>query len=260
MFDSLIEVIANINIWHLIFLILIGLGAGFVQRVSGFGLGIFAMLFMPYFIPTTSATAISSLFSCGTSSYNAICYRKNIPFKTVLPLICSALVTIPVAVSLSAYVPKDVFKIILGAVLIVLSIYFIFFNRKLTIKPTILNGVIAGAVGGALGGLFSTGGPPIVLYLTHATDDKERYFAGIQFYFCFSNIYATITRIFKGIIDWTVLLYAVVGFAGCMLGDFVGKFFFNKLDPEKFKLVIYIGMIVSGIIMIVTPVINFIIA
>jgi len=258
--EALKEAFLNINLLHVAFLILIGIGAGFVQRVSGFGLGIFAMLFMPYFMPTASATAISSLFSCGTSGYNAIKYRKNINFKIVIPLICAALITIPIAVEVAAYVPKDVFKIILGVVLILLSIYFIFFNRKIAIKPTIFNGVLAGAVGGTLSGLFSTGGPPIVLYLTHATDDKNLYFATIQFYFFFSNIYATVSRIFKGIIDWNVCIYAVLGFAGCMLGDFIGKFFFDKLNPEKFKLVIYIGMIISGLIMVLTPLVSLIFA
>lgn len=64
---------------HAILLVLIGIGAGFVQRVSGFGLGIFVMMFLPHFMPShTAAAAISSLFSCVTSSYNALRYRKNI--------------------------------------------------------------------------------------------------------------------------------------------------------------------------------------
>ena len=46
---------------HIVLLIIIGMGGGFVQRVSGFGLGIFVMLFLPHFLPThTAAAAISS--------------------------------------------------------------------------------------------------------------------------------------------------------------------------------------------------------
>ena len=32
-------------------IILVSVGGGFVQRVSGFGLGIFVMLFFPYLLP-----------------------------------------------------------------------------------------------------------------------------------------------------------------------------------------------------------------
>lgn len=53
-----------------ILLLMVGFGAGFIQRVSGFGLGIFAMLFLPYLMAEPkAATAVSCLFSCGTNTY-----------------------------------------------------------------------------------------------------------------------------------------------------------------------------------------------
>jgi len=232
-------------------LVLIGIGAGFVQRVSGFGLGIFAMLFLPHLLPDhTAAAAISSLFACVTATYNGIRYRKNVAYKTVLPMICAALISIPIAVHFSAVVSGGLFKILLGIVLILLSIYFIFFNQRIHIKPTFANGVFAGALGGTLGGLFSTGGPPAVLYLSSATTEKLVYFATIQFYFCFTNLYATTVRVVNGIITMDILLYAAIGMIGCMLGDCIGRIVFDKLDSGKLKLVIYIGMLISGILMI----------
>ncbi len=238
------------DLLHCLFLILIGIGAGFVQRVSGFGLGIFAMVFLPHFMPShTAAAAISSLFACVTATYNAIRYRKNIAYKTALPMICAALVSIPIAVRFSAAVSGDIFKILLGAVLILLSIYFIFFNKKINIKPTFSNGLLAGTLGGTLGGLFSTGGPPAVLYLSSATADNITYFATIQFYFCFTNLYATSMRVINGIINTDILIYAAVGMIGCMAGDFIGKTVFDKLDSNKLKQIIYIGMIISGVVM-----------
>lgn len=232
-------------------LIVIGIGAGFVQRVSGFGLGIFAMMFLPHFIPShTAAATISTLFSCVTSTYNAVRYRKNVEYKMVLPVICAALIAIPIAVYFSAAVSAKIFKILLGAVLIALSIYFIFFNARMKIKPTCVNGIFAGALGGTLNGLFSTGGPPIVLYLSSAATDNTTYFATIQFYFCFTNLYAIATRAANGLVNTEVLLCAAVGVMGCMIGDFVGKFVFNRLDAKKLKYIIYIGMIISGIVML----------
>ena len=230
----------------------VGLGAGFVQRVSGFGLCIFAMLFLPYLMPSyTSAVAVSGLFSCFIAGYNAIKYRINIPFKTVIPQIISALVVIPFAVYFSVLVPKDIFKILLGVILIVLSIYFLLFNKRVRIKASAKNGVISGVLGGGLGGLFSTGGPPIVLYITHATKENLSYFAALQFYFVVTDIYATGMRAINGIITLELLGYAALGLIGCLAGDFIGKFVFDKLDAVKLKYVIYIGMIISGIIMIV---------
>ena len=231
-------------------LVVIGIGAGFVQRVSGFGLGIFAMMFLPHFMPShTAAATISTLFSCITSTYNSVRYRRNVEFKTALPMICAALISIPVAVYFSAAVSGEVFKILLGEVLIVLSIYFMFFNKHIKINPTCFNGILAGTLGGTLNGLFSTGGPPVVLYLSNAMTDNITYFATIQFYFCFTNLYATATRALNGIINIEILIYAAIGVVGCMIGDFIGKSVFEKLNSNKLKYIIYIGMIISGIVM-----------
>lgn len=235
-----------------IFLILIGMGAGFVQRVSGFGSGIFAMLFLPHFLPThTAAVAISSLFSCLTATYNAVSFRKKIAYKLALPMICAALICIPVAVNFSSVVPKNIFKVFLGAVLIALSLYFVFFNKNMKIKPTFRNGLLAGTLGGTLGGLFSTGGPPAVLYLSSATKDNITYFATIQFYFCFTNVYATTMRVINGLITGEILIYTAVGMIGCMIGDAIGKKVFDRLDSNRLKRIIYIGMLLSGIVMFV---------
>lgn len=234
-----------------LFLILVGMGAGFVQRVSGFGLGIFAMMFLPHFMPShTDAATVSTLFSCVTSTYNAVKYRKSVVYKTALPMICAALVSIPVAVYFSTAVSGEAFERILGVLLIVLSIYFLFFARGLRMRPTPANGVLAGTLGGALNGLFSTGGPPVVLYLTNALSDQNAYFATIQFYFGLTNIYSVGSRVVSGIVTWQVLLYAFVGIAGCMAGDFAGKAVFDRLNAKMLKTVIYLGMILSGILMI----------
>lgn len=242
----------SIDELQILLLILVGAGAGFVQRVSGFGLGIFAMLFLPYFMPShAAAAAVSCLFSCGTSLYNAARYRRDISFRTLLPLLCAAMAVIPVAVHFSAAVPEKLLKALLGVVLIALSVYFLFFSQRVHIRPTVVNGVLAGGVGGLLNGLFSTGGPPVVLYLVHATSDKMVYFATIQFYFAATNIYSTAVRVANGIITWEILLYAAIGMAGCALGNLIGTRVFNKLNAQRVKQVIYAGMIISGVLMIV---------
>lgn len=238
------------EVLNYVFLILVGIGAAFVQRVSGFGLGIFAMMFLPHLLPSnTAAATISCLFSCCITAYNTIKYRKSISFRTALPMLAAAIVSIPIAVYFAAMVSDNIFKILLGSMLILLSLYFLFFNKKIKIKPTPINGVIAGTLGGVLNGLFSTGGPPAVLYLTSATPDNITYFATIQFYFCLTNVYATATRAINGLVTWELILYAAIGFIGCLIGDTIGKLVFDKLDAKKLKAVIYIAMIISGIVM-----------
>lgn len=236
---------------HALFLLLIGIGAGFVQRVCGFGLGIFSMIFFPHFLPAQAGSAISCMHSSVTSSYNAIRYRKYVRYKTALPILCAALLTIPLAVRFAKNVSADIFRVLLGAVLVLFSLYFLIFQKKIRMKPNLRNGILAGTLGGVLNGLFATGGPPVVLYLSSAMTDKTVYFATIQFYFAFTNLYATFVRVMNGMITPQILLHAGVGAIGCLAGDWLGRMVFNRLDVEKLRRIIYIGMIISGILMVV---------
>ncbi len=240
-----------INEIQFIAILLVSATGAFIQRVTGFGYGIFVMIFFPYIIKThTSAAAVSMIVSCILSMYNSIIYRTKIPYKKVFPLIAASLVTIPIAVRFSVMVSGDVFKKILGIVLIVLSLYFLFLNNRIKMKPTVKNGAIAGGLGGVLTGLFSTGGPPIVLYLMNALTDNVMYFASTQFYFGLTGIYSTLVRFFNGIITMEVVVYSVIGLVGSLVGNFVGKHIFDKLNAQRLKQLVYFGMIISGIVMI----------
>ena len=235
----------------IILLVAVGFGSAFIQRVSGFGLGIFAMLFLPYLMPSVAAAAtVSCLFSTGTSTYNVVKYRKSISLGAALPMLVTALIAIPVAVYFASDIPERIFRFLLGIILILLSLLFLFFP-SLKIRSDIKNGAVAGLLSGTLGGLFSTSGPPAVIYLSSAIQDKLIYFATIQFYFSVTNIYATATRAVNGLLTPAILGYSAIGFLGCILGDLVGRAVFNKLDGDKLKKIIYVGMILSGILMLI---------
>lgn len=88
-----------------------------------------------------------------------------------------------------------------------------------------------------------------MLYFSSVLSGNIAYFATIQFYFCITNLYVMVTRAVNGIINGEIIIYAVVGLLGCMLGDYIGKLVFDKLDSNKLRYIIYIGMIISGITM-----------
>ena len=234
---------------YAIFVFLVGIGAGFVQRVSGFGLGIFSMIFFPHFLPVQAGPVICSIHSCTISSFNAVRYRKYVHYRTALPMMVAALLTVPLTVRFAKDVSADIFRVLLGIVLILFSLYFLLLKSKIRIKPTVRNGFLVGILGGVLNGLFSTGGPPVVLYLNTAMPDKTMYFATIQFYFAFTNLLATIMRIVNGMVTPEILFYTAVGVVSCLIGNRIGRIVFDKLDADKLKQIIYIGMIISGILM-----------
>jgi uncharacterized membrane protein YfcA len=240
------------DIMQMILIFIVGGVASFVQRVSGFGMGVVSMMFLPYLVtsPITAGT-ISNMTSSITSTTNAIRYRKDIAFKTILPVLISAMLIIPPSVSFAKRIPTASFTVILGIVMILLSIYFLFVGKRLSIKPTLLKGIGCGLCSGVMNGLFSTAGPPLALYLSAALSNKQVYFATIQFFFGASNIYTVAVRIMNGLVTGQVLMFAAAFVIGAFCGDAIGRGVFKKLDGAKVKKLIYLSMMLSGIVMVV---------
>lgn len=242
---------ASVGILEFVLTTLVMSGGAFVQRITGFGMGIFAMLFLPHFFPSHGmAAAVIGLVNCVGSVYNAVRHRKNIQLRLMLPMVLTALAVIPLAVYLSASLPQTVLKRLLGVVLVALSIWFLFFSKRIHLKPTIPNGMAAGAVSGMLNGMFTTGGPPAVLYLIHATSDKTVYFATIQAFFASTNAFSTVNRALNGLVTRQVLLLALVSLTGWALGNALGSRVFEKLDADRLRRIVYYGMAVSGVLMV----------
>lgn len=237
--------------WKIPLLVLVSFGGSFVQRVTGFGYGIFIMMFLPALMGSTpEAAAMAGMISCCTCTYNAVKMRKSIQWKLAAPTVAASLITVPLAVGFSVNASEDLVRSLLGVALIVLSVYFLFFTGKVRLKASAPAGLLAGSLSGVLGGMFSMGGPPIVLYLLQATADKGAYFATLQAHFALTNLYSTGTRALNGIVTAKVLGWFAVAVAGSLAGNHIGGKLFEKLDSAKMKKLVYLVMIVSGVTML----------
>lgn len=223
-------------------------GGALVQRVSGFGYGIFVMIFYTMFLPHGQSTALSALVSMGLSASVAWRMRKHIHFKQVLIPMITYTVTSTIALNILGSMDVELIKRVMGAFLILLSIYFFFFHSKIHIKPTPANALIAGALGGVCGGFFSMGGPPMVIYYLNSLDSTDDYLATIQCYFALSNVISNIGRAAQGFITETVLLLLIPAAAAMLLGKALGGRIYGKISPDLLKKIVYAFMAVSGAI------------
>ena len=230
--------------------LLSSLAGSFIQTVSGFGFGLFTLSLFPYFMPsTTSSVAISNLLSMSLSAVVAFNLRKRINVKLLLPSLAGFFVTSASVIFFFSTKPDSLLKKMVAVALVLMSVYFMFFSKKMKIKAGIRNGAISGALGGIMGGLFGMGGPPMALYLLNATEDPEDYLANIQAYFVIANGYSTIMRIFAGVVDKFVLTYWLIGLPVAFLGGFFGRKAFQRIPADGLRKIIYGFMALSGIVM-----------
>jgi len=223
-----------------------------IQAVSGFGFAIFVMMIFPFLFPTAICATLSSMLAITSSTINSIRMRRHLHFKRILLPLIAYFIASTIAIRLSTVSPAEVLKKCLAVVMILLSIYFIFFSKKLKIRPTPTAGLISGTLSGILGGFFSMSGPPIVVYLLSASEDNDSYLADIQTFFCITNIYSTIVRAINGLIQPQHFAWWAIGAAAMVGGIAVGKIVFSKLDGAMLKRVVYGVMAASGMIMLLT--------
>jgi len=237
------------ELYELFFLMMIVMVAGFIQSVTGFGFGIFAMIFLPYLLTYTEANTLSSMLSMLTSLLVILATFRNVSWKNLIFPLVSCTVTTYLSVIFIKSQKNDTLLLLLGIVLFLLSVYFFFFSGKIKIKPTWYAGLIAGMFSGFMGGMFSISGPPVVIYYMQSEKDSDHYLATISAYFVISGAISITTKATAGFITANVWLSLAVGVLGMALGSLIGKKARSKnIKPSVIKKSVYGVMAVSGIV------------
>ena len=227
--------------------ILSSIGAGLIQSVTGFGSGIFMMVFFPMLFPILQSSALSSSISFMLTCALTWHYRKIIDWKlTLLPGIVYIGMS-SAAIILAPYLPTAILKKVFGVVMILLSIYFLTISGKLKIKANMVSATICAMISGVMGGLFGIGGPPMVIYFLAALDDKEKYLATIQFFFFVTGTYNVIFRIIKGIYTVDLIPYTIIGIVAITIGKKIGLRIVDKINAETMKKLVYAFLGFAGL-------------
>ena len=185
------------------------------------------------------------------TAINAVRMRRDIVWKWIVPTFVSYFIASFFAVKLLSVVGDGSIKKVLGVVLILLSLYFIFFQKKIKIQPTKRNGFIAGALSGTLESLFCVGGPPIVLYLLTVSNDVRRYTASVQAWFAVTEVFLLAIRYMNGLVTPVAVHYSAIGLLAILPGIYVGNKLLNHMNPQRLKNVVYAIMLIYGFILVI---------
>ncbi|MCR5002756.1 MAG: sulfite exporter TauE/SafE family protein [Bacteroidales bacterium] len=235
----------------ILILVLFCTGASFVQRVTGFGFGIFIMTALPYIMPSyAEATTLSGLLAMVNSLYLTMFYWKFIPWKKLLPILLTFIVVSFFAVGVVARVDSHVLRHILGVILILVSIYFFRFSERIRLKPTLPVQVAMGTASGLMGGFFAMQGPPAVLYFMSSTDSKDEYAAMAQTYFLIGNFAMTIFRFNQGFVTHAVCVAWIYAVIAVFIGLWLGNMVYRRMPLKVLRKVVYAYIGISGLVAI----------
>ena len=227
---------------------LLSIGASFVQRTTGFGFGIFIMTMLPAIMSSHGeATTLSGILAMTTSLIIVIQKYRFIVWRRLLPILLMFIVVSIGAIFVLKRMKYSILNILLGITLVVVSIYFSFFSKRIKVKTTLPVQITAGTLSGLMGGFFGMQGPPAVLYSVNSEKDKEHYLAVTQTYFLVGNIMMTIARAYNGFFTTAVSMGYIYGITGVVIGNLIGAWVFRHITGSILKYIIYAYIGISGL-------------
>ncbi|WP_320130457.1 sulfite exporter TauE/SafE family protein [uncultured Sphaerochaeta sp.] len=220
----------------------------FLQSNIGFGFPIIVMIVLPSLFPFSTAVTLCQVIAMASTGFLTILYWKHIQWKTLLPLLGTSMLIAAFVTVYSLSVAPGNLTLILGFCLLALSLFFVVFSKKITIKPRIRNGLLMGTLAGFGNGLFGIGGPPVALYLLPSVHEKIEYLATIQAYFFFCNLESIGIRVFNGALVLKDIPLILIGWGGILIGTKLGLKSFNKIPEDLLKKIVYLFVGVSGLL------------
>ncbi|MDO4511957.1 MAG: sulfite exporter TauE/SafE family protein [Bacteroidales bacterium] len=234
-----------------IYLLVLCIGASFVQRVTGFGFGIFIMTWLTALMPSYGeATALSGILALCTSLLVTIRMWRHIQWNHLWLILIAFMAVAGVCIFALAQIHDAVLNVVLGCVLIFASIYFLFINGHIHLRPTRATQVVAGSLSGAMGGFFAMQGPPAVLYFLASEHDKNQYMATVQTYFLVGNIGMALVRAANGFVTEAVGWGFLYGIGGVIVGNVIGALVFKRISIELLRTIVYIYLAISGVMIL----------
>lgn len=238
----------------LLLIFLLALVASFIQRVSGFGFGIFVMMFFPFFLPGYGESVMLSGLLAGTTALMiAVKNWKYIRWRMMGVVLFFNILFSFLATEYMTSLSNETLKRCLGVVLILIAFYFLFSEgkkMKVLMHSKWTQGVI-GSISGVMGGMFAMPGPPLVIYCINSLADKREYVSTLQAFSVMCNVFYTFFRAKVGFYSEDTFIWWGVGLLGGMVGTSIGTCLFNYISNNILRRIVYGLMIVSGLMAII---------
>lgn len=232
-------------------LLVVALGAavaGFVQGLSGFAFGMVAMSFWAWVLPPKVAAILVVFGSLLGQILAAFSVRRGLNLRWLLPLVLGGLAGIPVGVLLLPRIDMDLFKVLLGSLLVVWCPAMLF-SQKLPRVPAghpAANGVV-GFVGGLMGGLGGFTGVIPTLWCTLCRCAKDTQRSIIQ-NFNLSMLTVTMaTYAATGMVGKDVLPLLAIVAPAMLVPTYLGARMYIGMSDVRFRQIVLALLTLSGI-------------
>lgn len=225
------------------------LGA-FLQSAIGFGAAVLMVNVFSFVLIPSKAIVISQSTCILLNAYILIKTWPHIKWRILIPLLIPSLVSSFIATKLSLGIDVSMMKVFLGLLFIFLSIYFSCIASRIKVTPSTKSALCIGVLSGTMNGMFGSGGPPAILYLAPALEDKNEYLATGQLFFLCTNSMGFLVRVFSGSVERHDIPGILIGVVSGLLGAIIGMKCTKRLNGVLLKRFVYIFIGINGLIIV----------
>jgi uncharacterized membrane protein YfcA len=239
----------DISDLHLLYGIATVFAAGVVKGLTGFGFSLLTVPILVILLGPKTAIPIIIILNAASNVPLYFHSRKWSSLGRIRPLIAAGIISIPVGTYLLLVLDTAVLKLIVGIAICLFALAFMLgFRREIKREKHGLIG--AGLVSGILNGLISTGGPPVILFLTNQGVPKQRFRASLIAYFLFLNTATLPVHYAGGLISLEVVEYAAIFMPALAAGALVGTRLIGYVPEAAFRKAVLTVVMAAGLMLV----------
>ena len=244
---------------HLLLLGIIG-GAFLVGSALGFGTSILVVTFGAQLFPLDQLLPVIAPLNISLSSYLAIRYRKETAWRILgrrlIPLVGSG---VPLGLLFFNLRDMGALKLVFGLFVVVLASSQLWMSRpgheRVPLGRKRGGTLLFG--GGIVHGLFGTGGPLIVYVVGREIADKGSFRSTLATMWIPMNVALLVDYLFVGLYDRQVVTLSAAAVLPVLAGMWMGERAHARLDPDRFRLAVWLLLLVGGLILSLRAALSF---
>ena len=217
--------------------------------LTGFGIGLVSLAFLPFLMPPATAVAVVTIYAAAFALAIFVPLRRDFLPRGVADLVIGTIVGTPLGVWALASLPASALNRLIGLMLLVavlLEWRGLYPDRLAGRGWGLGTGVLAGAIGGAVG----TPGPPVILYATTQGWSPRTIKANVQAFFVVNQAVILAGYWWAGLLTREVWRLTAVFAVPAIVGVALGVALFNRVDHVRFRRIVFALLFVSGAVLL----------
>lgn len=224
--------------------------ASFVLGLAGFGIALVAMAFLPYVMSPVTAIVLLTIYALVFSIVGVVPLRQDVTPRALVDLLIGSVAGTPLGVWVLATLPPSGLNRLIGLVLVVAVALELrgLMPRRLVGRGW---GVGAGFLAGVLGGAVGTPGPPVVMYATTQGWSPRTMKGNVMAFFVVNQAVILAGFWWAGLLTPDVATMTAAYALPALAGVLAGMALFGRLDPVRFRRIVFGLLLVSGLVLLI---------